>query len=215
MGNALPIIILFVFILIILLVIAIVKSKMNYLKRQDEYIEENVNNKVEFNHFLQTFTVNDEDSKTYNYKQIVDFELLEDGSTLIQGSAMDAIAGGLLFGGVGAIVGSNIGTKQSTNMCHSLEIKITLRDNDTPSIYIPFIDNYPVNKNSDLYRNIFTEAQNTLSALKLAMDQVSDKTQTSNISGADEIMKYKKLLDDGIITQEEFDAKKTQILNRD
>ena len=47
------------------------------------------------------------------------------------------------------------------------------------------------------------------------MDQVSDKTQTSNISGADEIMKYKKLLDDGIITQEEFDAKKTQILNRD
>lgn len=32
------------------------------------------------------------------------------------------------------------------------------------------------------------------------------------VSGADEIQKYKKLLDDGIITQEEFDAKKKQLL---
>ncbi len=31
---------------------------------------------------------------------------------------------------------------------------------------------------------------------------------------ADELLKWKKLLDDGIITQEEFDAKKEEILNR-
>ena len=31
-------------------------------------------------------------------------------------------------------------------------------------------------------------------------------------SGADEIKKYKELLDMGIITQEEFDAKKKQLL---
>ena len=31
-------------------------------------------------------------------------------------------------------------------------------------------------------------------------------------SNADELKKYKKLLDDGIISQEEFDAKKKQIL---
>lgn len=33
------------------------------------------------------------------------------------------------------------------------------------------------------------------------------------ISAADEIRKYKALLDDGIISQEEFDAKKKQLLN--
>ena len=32
-------------------------------------------------------------------------------------------------------------------------------------------------------------------------------------SAADEIRKYKSLLDDGIITQEEFEAKKKQLLN--
>ena len=34
----------------------------------------------------------------------------------------------------------------------------------------------------------------------------------TSISDADEILKYKKLLDAGAITQEEFDAKKKQLL---
>ena len=36
--------------------------------------------------------------------------------------------------------------------------------------------------------------------------------QESHQSNADEIKKYKELLDSGIITQEEFDAKKKQLL---
>lgn len=35
----------------------------------------------------------------------------------------------------------------------------------------------------------------------------------NNLSAADEIKKYKELLDLGIITQEEFDQKKKQLLN--
>ena len=38
------------------------------------------------------------------------------------------------------------------------------------------------------------------------------KGNESNISSADELTKYKKLLDDGVITQEEFDIKKKQLL---
>ncbi|MBR3588760.1 MAG: SHOCT domain-containing protein [Clostridia bacterium] len=34
-----------------------------------------------------------------------------------------------------------------------------------------------------------------------------------NNSEADELKKYKDLLDNGVITQEEFDAKKKQLLN--
>ena len=35
---------------------------------------------------------------------------------------------------------------------------------------------------------------------------------SSAASSADEIMKFKELLDSGVITQEEFDAKKKEIL---
>ena len=47
--------------------------------------------------------------------------------------------------------------------------------------------------------------------------QYSEKQNNvqSNIatSNADELKKYKELLDEGIISQEEFDAKKKQLLN--
>ena len=36
--------------------------------------------------------------------------------------------------------------------------------------------------------------------------------QEINSSAADEIVKYKKLFDDGIITEDEFNAKKKQLL---
>ena len=38
------------------------------------------------------------------------------------------------------------------------------------------------------------------------------KRENSSESSADQIKKYKELLDDGIISQEEFDAKKKQLL---
>ena len=57
-----------------------------------------------------------------------------------------------------------------------------------------------------------------MSALQLAVDKV-DNTPVEAApviqqatSGADEILKYKGLLDAGIITEEEFNAKKAQIL---
>ena len=41
----------------------------------------------------------------------------------------------------------------------------------------------------------------------------SQNTTIQTISSADELKKYKELLDEGIITQTEFDAKKKQLLN--
>lgn len=38
-------------------------------------------------------------------------------------------------------------------------------------------------------------------------------SDSQNISAADEIVKYKKLLDEGIITESEFQLKKKQLLD--
>lgn len=43
-------------------------------------------------------------------------------------------------------------------------------------------------------------------------NQASEQAPSAPLSGADEIRKYKALLDDGIISQEEFEAKKHQLL---
>jgi len=55
-------------------------------------------------------------------------------------------------------------------------------------------------------------------AVKLVQSKIDARKGASSqpaapaTSGADEIMKYKQMLDAGIITQEEFDAKKKQLL---
>lgn len=44
------------------------------------------------------------------------------------------------------------------------------------------------------------------------MDEQQAPSTNTGISEADEILKYKQLLDDGAITQEEYEAKKKQLL---
>lgn len=62
-------------------------------------------------------------------------------------------------------------------------------------------------------------ADNLLLEAKVAINALADKLKTTSPSetpsntAADEIMKYKQLLDAGAITQEEYDAKKKQLLN--
>ena len=52
--------------------------------------------------------------------------------------------------------------------------------------------------------------QATLVFEKLTTDNLTHNIQLSN---TDELLKYKKLLDDGIISQEKFDVKKKELLN--
>ena len=57
-----------------------------------------------------------------------------------------------------------------------------------------------------------TNAESMKDVITEKKKSVQDKLDSSNISNADELKKYKELLDSGTITQEEFDAKKRQIL---
>ncbi len=59
--------------------------------------------------------------------------------------------------------------------------------------------------------NINSQIHNVLHELKSNKTSVETPLQ-SNISSADELRKYKSLLDDGIISQDEFDQKKKQLL---
>lgn len=150
--------------------------------------------------------------KIFNYSDIVDFELLEDGESIAKGGLGRAVAGGILFGGVGAIVGGVTGGKKSKPICTNLKIKITLNDINNPAIYVDFI-NTSTKKSSFIYKTEFDLAQKCLSTLQLIVNGNQEAIKETPIgSDADEILKFKNLLDQGIITQEEFEAKKKQLL---
>ena len=73
-------------------------------------------------------------------------------------------------------------------------------------VTLKFISSYKKSVTADLY-NVLKEL-----AEKAAEDRKQAATAGTAVSPADEIRKFKGLLDDGIITQEEFDAKKKQLL---
>ena len=156
----------------------------------------------------------------FNYDNLVSYELIEDGSSLTKSGLGQAVVGGVLFGGAGAVVGAITGQKQKET-CNSLKILITLKDTNCTTVYIPFIT-VSVKKNGNVYQSAKGLAQNCVNLLTMIVSENNRKaTASASVSSAsgpifiaDELTKYKKLLDEGILTQEEFDAQKQKLLNQ-
>lgn len=150
----------------------------------------------------------------FKYNELLDFEVLEDGNTITKGGFGKAIVGGAIFGLAGAIAGGT--SKKSKQVCTKLEIKITTKNTDNPVIYLNLI-NTEFKKDGLIYKIASKSVQNILSKFQIIVNQLEEEKgvsikNNSNISVADEIKKFKELLDNGIISQEEFDVKKKQLL---
>ena len=155
----------------------------------------------------------------FEYNNLLSFELLEDDQTITKGGLGRAVVGGMLFGGVGAIVGASTGGKKSKGICNSMKLRVTLRNSHLDNTYITFIASETKTKGF-IYKAAQESAQSCISALEIIADHNDTRKEAANVpvvnmnvSAADEILKFKQLLDAGIITQEEFEAKKKQILN--
>ncbi|WP_195972964.1 SHOCT domain-containing protein [Clostridium thermobutyricum] len=155
------------------------------------------------------------------YSEILDFELLEDGTAVSSGGVGRAVAGGVLFGGAGAVVGAVTGKHKGTNIANSMEIRITTKDINNPVVFIKIFKGEH-KKGSFIYNAYRDKAYKILSMLQIIVDRVN-KTQQSNeqnsvsnnnLSVVEELKGLKELLDSRILTQEEFEKQKSKILNR-
>ena len=176
------------------------------------------------NLLLKKFSI-DENSRQFCIKddvfpfdRLVNYDLLEDGTSITQkGGTGRAVAGGLLFGDVGAIIGASTAKRKHAEYCMSLRIKITVKNARQLYYYLDFIRSR-TNKNSQTYKTAFDCAQECLSALDIitaSNEETAPPEQSGtaqSFSAADEIRKYRELFNDGIITEEDFNAKKKQLL---
>ncbi|MCY6958872.1 SHOCT domain-containing protein [Clostridium brassicae] len=153
--------------------------------------------------------------KVYKFEDILEFELLEDGESITKGGLGRAVAGGVLLGGVGAVVGGVTGKKKTKSIINSLRIKITVNYTSNPAIYVELIKT-KTKSNSTLYKIAYSQAQEILSMLSVITknEKVKLHKQEDTISVADEIRKLSKLVEDGLLTQEEFANEKNKILNK-
>ncbi|WP_165964880.1 SHOCT domain-containing protein [Periweissella cryptocerci] len=152
----------------------------------------------------------------YKFDELRDFELQEDGATVTSGGVGRAVAFGALTGGVGAIVGGITGRK-TKDVVNELKIKLNINtSNEIKVEYITLIPK-PVKRKSNTYKVATKTTDQILALLQYIVDNNSDDEVVAQevqaaVSPADELRKYKSLLDDGIITQDEFNKKKSELL---
>ena len=159
-------------------------------------------------------------SKTYNFADLIDYEVYENGKSQIAGRAGSALIGGALFGLGGAIVGSSM-SRNINEKCSQLILILRLNDINCSQITIKYLSSGEIDKDSDMYKRMKTNLQEVCSILEYILKQgkyrQSFTIETKENIVEQKTMKHqlqeiKELYDDGLITQEEFEEKKKQIL---
>ncbi|CAG5074462.1 hypothetical protein DYBT9623_05149 [Dyadobacter sp. CECT 9623] len=165
------------------------------------------------------------------YSDIIAVEILQDGNIVQQKSTTrtigGAVVGGLLAGGVGAVVGGLSGSSTHKSKVSSLYVKILLRNVGVTSLLVKCFDALPmtakkeVEITDDIYKIGKNHADSIKDLVSIFIDQIDQSSKlinTSNnnltISISDELMKLSILKDKGVLTESEFLAEKSKILNR-
>ncbi|WP_321388736.1 SHOCT domain-containing protein [uncultured Enterococcus sp.] len=147
------------------------------------------------------------------YKDIEDFKATEDDDQIVKSGLGLAAAGGLIWGPTGAIVGAITGKgRKGKSFTSNLEITLVLKSGNKETIH--FISD-KTKHNSLSYKSIQPQFQQMVDKLEVILKENNRTTNDSQqFDSADEIRKFKSLLDEGIISQEEFDKKKMQLLRQ-
>lgn len=177
-------------------------------------------------------------AKIYTYKDILAVEILEDGVTVNETSRTSqlggALIGGVLAGGVGAVIGGLSGKSSSSSEITSVDMKIIFNDTKNPYYIINLIskkhDNYdsPIKKGSSVHKSLMEKVHHWHGILGYAI-QKSDEhsfnmketidlnkiknTNTQKNSIVTQLKELNELRKDGILTEEEFEQQKIKILN--
>lgn len=156
------------------------------------------------------FTTN---QQLYYFKDITGYKPTIEGREVKKHHGIArAATGGILFGGAGAIVGAMTGGKRF-DVVSKISITVFLSNGDTFGATMLSDE-----KKADSL--MVKGAQQQLDQWCNLLDRIindnqiqpSQQNTSAQLSDADEIRKYKSLLDDGIISQEEFDKKKNELL---
>lgn len=163
--------------------------------------------------------------KIFNYADVLEVEIIEDGETITKTSSSSqigrALIGGVMLGGAGAIIGGLSGTKKNIDKIKSLDLKLIINDTTSPVRTINiWKSKNGESKESIAFKTAYANANEWFSLFKVIINQANDNTDISEkkddtlikLSVADELKKLKSLVDDNILSNEEFEEQKKKLL---
>ncbi|MEH7112416.1 SHOCT domain-containing protein [Neobacillus niacini] len=177
--------------------------------------------------------VNSDNIRGYNYRDILQSKVLEDGREILDttrsGATTGAVIGAALGGGIGAVVGGIVGAQDSSSR-ESVTVKVVVNDTLEPSFEIELLsrdikggEDY-VYTQSETYKNAYKSAQYLHDKVSILIRQAeelnkmekSEKSQDApKVNGssiADEIRKLAELKVEGLITEDEYENQKKRLM---
>jgi len=155
----------------------------------------------------------------YDYTKILQCEVVIDGQTVLRQSTSStigrAVLGGILTGGVGALIGGVTGKRTQDEKINNLDLKVVVNDTANPVFKINFL-NIKTQKGSAFYKMCYQKIETWHGIISVLIRQgQNDITETSarpSPSVADELKKLRELVDNGILTGDEFDKQKAKLI---
>lgn len=199
--------------------------------------------RIEIDTNNKAFTIDDdfflfENLVSYAFHEYPDNTRLaqKDGKSggAVIGGVIGGLGGGLIGSAVGAAVGKKVGSLFSS-VCERMYISITLKDSPLTDVRLTFI-NEKTRVTSSTYTDALMKANEIIDALKIIDDDNRNEKNSSTFGNvnmqtinnnivmekeqhidasriAEEIKVYRTLMEQGILTEEEYERKKQQLLS--
>ena len=153
--------------------------------------------------------------KIYNFADYLRYDIIKDNQSLLSGNSGDVVLGGLLFGGIGALAGA-AGSKKISNVCSSMSVVIYVNDIENPYYTLKIIES-EMTTDSLMYKECAEKATELAALLEYIKAQTQTSTHEPQSEASSdpitEIERLHSLMEKGMITEEEYNAKKKQLLN--
>jgi hypothetical protein len=163
-----------------------------------------------------------------SYKDIFSAELFEDGTSItktVRSSQVGgAVVGGLLLGGVGAIIGGLSGKTETSGKIKCIDLRLIVNDTNAPLHDVAFM-NVEDKKDGFYYTQAIQQARRWHGIVEVLIKRANAEDKMSQIeerlpspalpapSVADEIKKLAELHSSGVLTSEEFQQQKVRLLS--
>lgn len=173
-----------------------------YNKGNDDPVEKPINK------------VNISNPCTYlNFEDINSYEVICDKQVINNDMLKNTASGKYIADGIGALVGV-LSSLNSGEYITNLQIKLNLNNFDNPCVYVNYITR-KIKADSQMAKDLIKMCDENLAKLEIILKKEETVTpqESSSKDPIEEVKKLKELLDMGILTQEEFDKKKKELLN--
>lgn len=179
------------------------------------------NNKFFFNGLDDNIT-----NPIHNFDDLLGYEIIQNEKSISKGGLGTALIGGLLFGGVGAIVGGVTGDRKTEEVVQKIQIKLELDDMSNPIENVLYWDaslpSFRGGKMTPLFLDALkSHLEKDAALLELVLRKVEKKKELTDKSELnvskntikDRLENLRDLFDSGLLNEDEYKNQRNKIIS--